>query len=131
MPRFVGTLVSLFAALAALLAAAGIYELMSFSVARRTAEIGARMALGASRSGILRLILGAAFKLTAAGFVLGVVSSFLATKLLKSQLFHVSVADPVTYMAAFITLFVIAFLASWLPAYRAARVEPIAALRQE
>ena len=130
-PKFIGTLVSLFAGLAAVLAAAGIYGLMNFSVTRRTSEIGLRMALGASRGSVLRLILTAALKLTAAGFVLGLFGSFVATNLIKTQLFQVSLADPLTYFLALAVIVLIGLVASWLPAYRAARVEPLTALRQE
>ena len=130
-PRFVSTLVSLFAGLAALLAAAGIYGVMSFSVAQRTAEMGLRAALGATRAQLFALVLRSALKLTAVGFAIGLFASLGATRLIDSQLFGVSATDPVAYAIALLVLLAIALLSAYVPARRAARVEPLIALRHE
>ena len=130
-PRFVGSLFSLFAALAILLAAVGIYGVMSFSVAQRTAEMGLRAALGATRMQLFQLVFRSALRFTTVGFVIGFLASLAATRLIDSQLFGISATDPFSYAAALFVLLLIALLATYLPARRAARVEPLVALRHE
>jgi putative ABC transport system permease protein len=130
-PRFNALLLSIFAATALLLTAIGIYGVMAYSVAQRTNEIGIRMALGAAKSSIFRLIVGQAMTLVAISVVVGVVGAFAATRLLNSLLFGVGAADPVTFGAIVLLISGVAFLAAWLPARRAAQVDPIVALRAE
>ena len=130
-PRFVSTLVSLFAGFAAVLAAAGIYGVMSFSVAQRTAEMGLRAALGATRMQLFQLVFRSALRFTAIGFVMGFLASLAATRIIGSQLFGISATDPFSYAAALFVLLLIALLTTYLPARRAARVEPLVALRHE
>ncbi|HEY2802159.1 MAG TPA: ABC transporter permease, partial [Chthoniobacterales bacterium] len=130
-PRFNALLLSIFAGVALLLTAIGIYGVMAYSVAQRTNEIGIRMALGAAKSSIFRLIVGQAMGLVAISVVVGVVGAFAATRLLNSLLFGVGAADPVTFGAIVLLISGVAFLAAWLPARRAAQVDPIVALRTE
>ena len=129
--RFLLLLVGLFAIAALTLAAVGIYGVVAFSAARRTQEIGIRMALGAQRGDALRLILGEGARLAVAGVAIGITASFGAARLLSSLLFGVSATDPVTFVGAAALLSVVALLASYLPARRATRLEPTAALRYE
>jgi predicted permease len=130
-PRFNAWLLSLFAAMGLLLAAIGLYGVISFLVAQRTQEIGVRMALGATPGAVARLVLGHAARWTFAGAALGVVGSLFAARLLDAMLFHVSARDPWILAAAVTVLWVIAMLAAWVPSRRAARVDPMQALRQE
>lgn len=132
-PRFVMALFALFAALGLALALAGIYSVLTYLVSRRTREIGIRMALGAQRHDVLRLILRSGARLVGAGLLAGTLASFGAARLLRSQLelFQVSTADPASFLGVGILLLAVALLACWLPARRAARVDPIEALRCE
>ncbi len=130
-PRFNALLLTIFAATALLLTAIGIYGVMAYSVAQRTNEIGIRMALGAAQSSIFRLIVGQAMALVGISVVVGVLGAFAATRLLNSLLFGVGAADPVTFVAIVLLISAVAFLAAWLPARRAAQVDPIVALRTE
>ena len=130
-PRFNALLLGLFAGMGLLLAAIGLYGVMSFLVAQRTQEIGVRMALGATPAVIARLVLGHAARWTAAGAVAGTIGSMFAVRLLRAMLFHVSGKDPWTWAAAVAVLLAIAMLAAWIPSRRAARVDPMQALRQE
>jgi putative ABC transport system permease protein len=130
-PRFSSVLVSTFAGLAVLLAAIGIYGVIAYSVSQRTSEIGVRMALGAGRDNVIAMVLREALKLTGAGFVIGLLGALAAARLLKSQLFEISPLDPVLYSTMLAVLILIALGAAWLPAWRASRVEPLEALRQE
>lgn len=130
-PRFHALLLSIFAGVALLLTAIGIYGVMAYSVAQRTNEIGIRMALGAGQSNIFRLIVGQAMMLVAISVGVGLVGAFAATRLLNTLLFGVGAADPLTFGAIVLLVSVVAFLAAWLPARRAARVDPIIALRAE
>ncbi len=130
-PRFSSTLVSAFAALAILLAAIGIYGVMAYSVVQRTSEIGLRIALGADRRRILGLVLSQATTLTAMGLVLGTIGAAAAGRLLKSQLFEVSASDPAIYITMLVLLAALTLAASFIPAWRACRIEPLDALRQE
>jgi putative ABC transport system permease protein len=120
-----------FSLLALTLAAAGIYGLLAFSVAQRRYEIGIRLALGATRSVIARGILREAGRLVLAGVVAGGLSSLGATQLIRANLYGVGSIDPPTLVAAALVLLLIAGLAAWLPAHRAARVDPVVALRAE
>ena len=130
-PRFDAWLLSLFAGMALLLSVIGLYGVVSFLVAQRTQEIGLRMALGAAPSRIASLVLGHAARWTLAGAALGAIGSWLTARLLAAMLFHVSARDPWILAAAIAILLIAALLAAWLPSRRAARVDPMAALRQE
>ena len=122
---------SLFGLLAMLLACVGLYGVMSYSVARRTNEIGIRMALGAERSDVLGLVVGQGFKLTLAGVAIGIAAALPLARFLASLPIGVSAADPVTYAQASILLSAVAFVASYIPARRATKVDPMVALRYE
>jgi putative ABC transport system permease protein len=130
-PRFNALLLSIFAGTALLLTAIGIYGVMAYSVAQRTNEIGIRIALGAGKNSIFRLVVGQAMTIVAISLVLGLAGAFAATRLLNSLLFGVGAFDPVTFISIVLLVSVVAFLAAWLPARRAARVDPIVALRVE
>ena len=129
--RFNLVLLGIFAGTALLLAVAGIYGVLAYSVARRTREMGVRMALGASAGNVLRLVMGQAMLTTTVGVVLGLVGSFILMRFLQSMLYEVGSADPLTFAAVAILLFGVALLASFLPARRATKVDPIVALRYE
>jgi putative ABC transport system permease protein len=120
-----------FAAIALALAAVGVYGVIAYSVSQRTREIGVRVALGAQRTNVLRLILGHGAVLAAGGIGLGLAGALGVTKFMRSMLYGVSPFDPVSFVAVTAVLTVIAFVASYVPARRAARVDPIEALRQE
>ncbi len=126
-----GKLTSVLGGLALFLGAVGLYGLMSFSVARRFREIGLRMALGASRSAVERLILRDVLILTSGGLALGLIVVFLTVCLLESYLFGLTVYDPPTFIGSILVLLGTAFLAGWLPARRAARLDPVQVLRFE
>jgi len=130
-PKFNAMLLTLFAGMAVALAAIGIYGVVGFLVTRRTPEIGVRMALGASPAGIFKMILSNVARWTIAGALVGLLGSWYAAKLLQSLLFQISVRDPWTLLAALTLLLVTAFLAAWLPARRAMRIDPLEALRYE
>ena len=129
--RFSMILLGSFAGLALLLASVGIFGVSSYVVGQRTHEIGIRMALGAHRMDILRLILGDSGKLTFAGIVLGLTGAFALTRLMTELLYGVTPTDPVTFILVPVILVCVAMLASFLPARRAARVDPIVALHYE
>ena len=129
--RLVSTLATFFGALALLLACIGLYGTMSYSAARRTNEIGIRMALGASRPGVMRLVLRDAIVMIAAGIAIGAPAAIAGGRYIRSQLFGLRPADPLTLAMASLALAAIALLAGYLPARRASRVEPMAALRYE
>ena len=120
-----------FAAVALMLAAIGLYGLVSYSVSQRTHEIGLRMALGAGRRHILWLVIGRASRLATMGLLLGLLGSFALTRLITSLLFGVSARDPATFAGIASLLAVVAILASLVPALRATWVDPTVALRQE
>jgi putative ABC transport system permease protein len=124
-------LLSLFAAIALLLAAVGIYGVMSYSVERRTHEIGIRAALGANRRDTLRLVLLQALRMTIAGVGAGIAASFGLTRLLSTQLFGVKPSDPLTFAAAPLILLAVAIAAACVPALRATRIDPLTALRHD
>jgi predicted permease len=130
-PRFTMALFSAFAALGLALAAAGIYSVLSFHVTRRTHELGVRMALGAPRRHVLALMLLMGGRLVFIGLAIGVGASLASTRLLRSQLFGVQPADPLAYAAVTVLLGLVALVACYIPARRAAAVDPMVALRQE
>jgi ABC-type antimicrobial peptide transport system permease subunit len=129
--RFQTSLIGLFSVIALLLSAIGIYGLMHYLVVRRTNEIGVRMALGARYESVLVLVLRQGLKLAGSGILAGVVVALALTRLLSSLLFGVSPTDPVTFATAPLLLLGVATLASWIPARRAARIDPLLALRQD
>ena len=129
--RFNSFLLGIFAMIALLLAAAGIGGVLAYTVRQRTREIGVRMALGAHRSDVSRLVLLEGLKLACTGVVVGAFLSILTAHWLSSQLYQVSPSDPATFIAGLAILFCIALVACWLPARRAASVDPMQALRSE
>ena len=129
--RFSLLLIGVFSTIAALLAGVGLYGVLATSVRQRTAEIGVRMALGAAPSRIFRLMVGKGLYLSVIGIVIGLLASFVATRILASMLVEVKPTDPVTFASVAVLFLVIAFLASWLPALRAAGLDPTTALRNE
>jgi putative ABC transport system permease protein len=130
-PRAYTLLLSIFAGVALALACIGVYGVLSYSVAQRTAEIGVRVALGARGWHVLRLVLGQGMLLVGAGLALGIGSAFGLIRLIKSMLYGVSSHDPETFLGVTAALFVIALAACLLPALRAMRVDPVIALRAE
>jgi putative ABC transport system permease protein len=130
-PRFYLLLLGAFAGVALLLAALGIYGVISYTVSQRTRELGIRIALGASRERVVRLVLGQGVWLTVAGVVVGLAAAFWLTRLIASLLFGVAAVDPLTFAGVAVLLLAVAVIASWLPARRAARVDPVIAMRIE
>src|SRR3954465_1651455 len=129
--RFTMLLLSIFAGAALLLAAIGLYGVISYSVAQRTRELGIRIALGAQRSDVLRQILRQGMTLVAGGLMLGVAASLGLTRLIASLLYGISASDPITFFLLSAALVFVAFIACWLPARRASAVDPIVALHAE
>jgi predicted permease len=130
-PRLTGFLLATFAAIALILAAVGIYGVLSYLVARRTHEIGIRLAIGAARPQVLRLVLSQGLGLAAAGIVIGVPAAFALTRVMQSVLYQVRPTDPITFVVVPAVLVVVALAAAGLPAFRATRVSPLVALRSE
>jgi len=130
-PRFNTILLALFAGIALLLAAVGIYGVIAYSVARRTHEIGVRMALGAGRANVLGMVMRQGARLALIGIALGLAGAFILTRLLSTLLFGVSATDPFTFAAVALGLLAVALLATFIPAHRATRISPVTALRYE
>jgi predicted permease len=130
-PRFLSFLLSIFAAVALVLAAVGIYGVLSYAVAERTKEIGIRMALGAEARGVVAMVLRDGLAVAVVGLALGLLGAFATTRLLESQLFGVGSADPATFVAVPLVLLVVALVASYVPARRASSVAPMVALRKD
>ena len=129
--RMLATLATGFGLLALLLAAVGLYGLLAYTVARRTGEIGVRMALGARQRDVLWLVLAGAFRLVLVGVAVGLPAAWAATRLISSMLFGLTATDPLTIVTATALLTSVALLAGYLPAWRASRVNPVVALRYE
>jgi putative ABC transport system permease protein len=129
--RFYMELLGIFAGVAVMLAAVGIYGIMSYSVSERTHEIGIRMALGARQTDVLGLVARLGLKLTAIGVAIGVALALGVTRLISTFLYGVKPSDPVTYVAVALGLGAIALLACYIPARRAIKVDPLVALRYE
>jgi ABC-type antimicrobial peptide transport system permease subunit len=129
--RLVGSLSSTFGFLALLLTCVGLYGLMAYTVNRRTGEIGIRMALGAQRGRIAAMVLRETLLLVSLGMVAGVPAAFFASRLIASQLFGLKPGDPVTFLAACVVMIAVTMIASYIPARRAASVDPMRALRSE
>lgn len=130
-PRFAMLLLTSFAALALLLAAIGMYGVISYSVAQRTQEIGIRMALGAARASVFRMVLVQGARLAALGIAIGLITALAVTRLMNTFLFGIQATDPLTFAGVCVLLAAVALLACYLPARRATRVDPIVALRYE
>lgn len=129
--RFTMMLLAVFAALALTLASIGIYGVIAYSVAQRTQEFGIRMALGAARRDVLRLVLGEGTVLTLLGIGIGIVAALIVTRLMAMMLYGISATDPLTFTAVALLLAIVALAACYIPARRATRVDPIVALRYE
>jgi putative ABC transport system permease protein len=129
--RFSMLLLAIFAGVALVLAGVGIYGVMSYSVAQRTHEIGIRMALGAHTSAVLKLAVGYGMKLVLIGIAIGLVAAFVLTRLMATLLFGITPTDPTTFTLISLLLIAVAALASYVPARRATKVDPIIALRYE
>jgi putative ABC transport system permease protein len=129
--RFSLLLIGTFAVIAALLAGVGLYGVLATVVRQRTAEIGVRMTLGAQPGNIFQLVVGQGLRLTAIGIVAGLIAAFILTRGMTTMLVGVKAADPATYSTMAVLFFIIAAMASWLPAWRASSLDPTAALREE
>jgi ABC-type antimicrobial peptide transport system permease subunit len=130
-PRFRTVLVVLFATAATLIATCGLYGLMAYAVTQRRREIGVRMALGADRDDVLRLVLTRALRVVVAGVIVGLVGAVGVTRVLQTFLFGVTPTDPIAFTIVTLLLMAVGLMAAWLPARRATRIDPCAALRAE
>jgi putative ABC transport system permease protein len=129
--KFYATLVAIFAVVALMLAAVGLYGVIAYAVSQRTHELGVRVALGATGERIARMVVGQGLALALAGVTVGIVAAILVTRVLSSLLFGVSAIDPLTFGAVLAVLLAVAAVASYVPARRAARVDPLVAMRGE
>lgn len=129
-PRLAAGLATGFGLLALLLSMMGLYSVMTYVASRRSREIGIRMALGAQGRDVLKLLIKQGMSMTIVGVVIGLTGAFALTRLLSSLLFGVSATDPLTFIAITLTLTLVAFMACWIPARRAAKVDPMVTLRQ-
>jgi len=130
--RLASTLIAVFGIVALLLASIGLYGVMAWMVGRRTKEVGIRMALGAQRGDVLRLVLRQGLVLTIAGVILGLIVALVATRLIDTQqLYQVKANDPITFFGIALLLIFVSLLACYLPARRATKVDPLVALRNE
>ena len=129
--RFSLLLIGAFAVIAALLAGVGLYGVLATVVRQRTAEIGVRMTLGARPGNIFQLVVGQGLRLTAIGVAAGLIAAFALTRGMTTMLVGVKATDPATFATMAVVFFAIAAMASWLPAWRAASLDPTAALREE
>ena len=129
--RFSLSLIGVFAVTALVLAAAALYVVIAYGIERRTREIGVRMALGASRLGILQMIMGEGFRLVATGMMFGFLAAIPLANLIATQLYGVSTHDPLTYSIVLVALSAAALFASYFAARRAMRLDPMVALRHE
>jgi ABC-type antimicrobial peptide transport system permease subunit len=114
-----------------LLSAIGLYGVLAYAVGQRTREIGIRLALGARRGEVLRMVMAQAGRLAVVGVGIGLAAAVLASRVLRSQLFEIAPTDTITYVAVAVVLFAVSLVASWIPARRAARIDPLAALRHD
>jgi predicted permease len=130
-PRFRTLLFAVVAGLAVCLAMAGVYGVMAYAIGQRSNEVGLRIALGASTSSVLRLVLGQGLALAGLGLALGLAAAVAGTRLLTSMLFRVQPNDPVVYLAVAVLLGMVALVASYVPARRASKIDPLTAMRQE
>ena len=130
-PRFRTLLLAVFAITATLIATCGLYGLMAYAVTQRRREIGVRMALGAERRDVLRLVLTRAFRIVAAGLIAGLAGAVGVTRVLQRFLFGVTPTDPIVFAMVTLLLLAVGLMAAWLPARRATRIDPVAALRAE
>jgi putative ABC transport system permease protein len=130
-PRFTLVLLATFAGVALVLAAVGIYGVISYAVSRRTHEIGVRMALGATPRSVVRLIVGQGMRVVAVGVAVGLAGALLVTRLMTNVVYGIRVTDPVTYAAVSVLLVVVALVASYVPARRATRIDPLASMRTD
>jgi putative ABC transport system permease protein len=129
--RFSMLLLAIFAAVALVLAAVGIYGVMSYSVAQQTREIGIRMALGAQRTDVLKMTIKQGLKLVGLGLIIGLGAAFVLTRVMATLLFGISATDPLTFITISFVLLLVAMLASYIPSVRAMRVDPMVALRYQ
>jgi ABC-type antimicrobial peptide transport system permease subunit len=130
-PRMGAALFGIFGLLALVLASVGIYGVMAYNVAQRTNEIGIRMAMGARPADVLSLVVGHGMRLAGIGIAAGAACGIAVTRLLENLLFRVRTYDPATYVSVSVMIGAVAFISGWLPARRAARIDPLLALRVE
>jgi ABC-type antimicrobial peptide transport system permease subunit len=130
-PRLYLVLIASFAGTAMLLSAIGLYGVLAYAVGQRTREIGIRLALGAKRGEVLRMVMIQAGRLAIAGVVIGLGAAVIASRALRSQLFQIAPTDTLTYVMVGGGLLLVALVASWIPARRASRIDPLAALRHD
>jgi len=129
--RFAALLAGIFGLVGLVLATVGIYGVIAYSVSQRTHEIGVRIALGAQRGDVLRMVIGHGLVLAITGATIGLAIALAVTRLMKSLLYEVSTTDPMTFTLVTVALLLVSFVAGWVPAHRATRIDPMAALRYE